>query len=417
MSRLLGAADDDEDSAEDIDDWDGQPSSASALAQPLLSGSESDEGPQDAAAPQFDPWKVVQGLAGKAGGLQQLYRPRRRKRGLCPVCKEAIRSGAHHCNQAQWKLREGQLADSLRCEGNAHFRAGRFERAVEAYARALELCPEDARLSSNRSACYSRLGRPEAALADAEAAIAAAPTWFKGHFRKARLLEARGDWDAVVEAYEIAAERCLRREERAKARQHLAAARARHAAVQQVRDMPAAFSEDLLKEHWEGRLMAGGADLEADQCAEQLQRVEAAKAEGNSAVAQGRWQEAAASYQRGLQLVRFCPAAPSREQAVVEAALLANLALAELRMGQPAEAVRHSRAVLALDPRSIKARFRLATAMGELGESEAALQEVEVALALEPSDAAVLALRRRLRQECQLAKQREKEQCSRMFRT
>ena len=100
------------------------------------------------------------------------------------------------------------FADAKRAEGNAAFKAGEFARAVKLYTRALDAAealpaptPEKlkptplAAVLANRCVAHARLAEaPDrsdadkkaseaAALADAHAAVAAAPNWPKAHYR------------------------------------------------------------------------------------------------------------------------------------------------------------------------------------------------------------------------------------------
>jgi len=60
-----------------------------------------------------------------------------RKKGVCPICNEEVRSGAHACAQTQRKLQIALQAEIRRNEGNAHYRKGDYHAAVAAYTVAL----------------------------------------------------------------------------------------------------------------------------------------------------------------------------------------------------------------------------------------------------------------------------------------
>ncbi len=85
-------------------------------------------------------------------------------------------------------------AEAARREGNAHFAAGRYVRAIECYTRALDVAadPCDTTLLCNRSLAYFYERRPHEALADAEAAARVRPDSADAHFRCARALFALG---------------------------------------------------------------------------------------------------------------------------------------------------------------------------------------------------------------------------------
>ena len=96
----------------------------------------------------------------------------------------------------------------LKAQGNGAYKAGLFGEAVLCYSSALAAVADEltaaaaattaatgseprllrATILSNRSAALLAAGQPELALADAEAAIAAWPSWSKGYYRAAAAL-------------------------------------------------------------------------------------------------------------------------------------------------------------------------------------------------------------------------------------
>ena len=64
--------------------------------------------------------------------------------------------------------------------------------------------PGEARALSNRSACHAALGRYEPALADAEAAVAAQPSFAKAHSRRGLALWHLNRFHESAEAYQTA---------------------------------------------------------------------------------------------------------------------------------------------------------------------------------------------------------------------
>lgn len=68
--------------------------------------------------------------------------------------------------------------------GNAHMKAGEFDKAVEAYRQAIACATVDgAALYSNLSLALLRVEQPAAAIAAAESSIALKPDWHKAHYR------------------------------------------------------------------------------------------------------------------------------------------------------------------------------------------------------------------------------------------
>lgn len=82
----------------------------------------------------------------------------------------------------------------VKAEGNLHFKAGRYEQAIEAYTRSLELLPsedhpEAIKIYSNRAACHSQGGNHRQVVADCNAALALDPTAIKALMRRSHALE------------------------------------------------------------------------------------------------------------------------------------------------------------------------------------------------------------------------------------
>nr|XP_056721745.1 protein unc-45 homolog A [Euleptes europaea] len=93
---------------------------------------------------------------------------------------------------------DGGEGRALRRAGNEHFQAGRYEEALEAYARALSLGPpqpDRAALHRNRAACHLKRGDFAQAERDASEAIDADPGDVKGLFRRSQALQQLGRMD------------------------------------------------------------------------------------------------------------------------------------------------------------------------------------------------------------------------------
>ena len=88
-------------------------------------------------------------------------------------------------------------------QGNDLFKLADWSGAIAAYTRAWELAPDDNQawsaadacgLLSNRAAAWLKVpGGAEAALLDADGAVARVPTWVKGYVRKALALAQLGE--------------------------------------------------------------------------------------------------------------------------------------------------------------------------------------------------------------------------------
>ena len=102
-------------------------------------------------------------------------------------------------------LRMVQKLDKLKEEGNSHFKAGRYQPAMDIYTTALDIDPlnkgTNSKILNNRAMCYSRLKQYPAAIQDCDRAIQLDPTYTKAQKTRAKALGESGDWDEAVRAY------------------------------------------------------------------------------------------------------------------------------------------------------------------------------------------------------------------------
>ena len=94
--------------------------------------------------------------------------------------------------------------EDLKNTGNRYIvsKPPQYEKAVEAYTKALSIDPTHHAVLSNRSLAYYKLEQYESALLDAERAISASPSWAKGYLRKCaalNMLEKHTDAQVVAE--------------------------------------------------------------------------------------------------------------------------------------------------------------------------------------------------------------------------
>ncbi|KAJ2906828.1 hypothetical protein MKZ38_010326 [Zalerion maritima] len=95
-----------------------------------------------------------------------------------------------------------QRLSRLKNEGNAEFKAGRWQSAVDKYTAALEVDPNNRDINSkclqNRALCRIKLKQFEGAIEDCDRALALEPGYVKARKTKANALGNDGQWEAAA---------------------------------------------------------------------------------------------------------------------------------------------------------------------------------------------------------------------------
>jgi len=99
-----------------------------------------------------------------------------------------------------------EKAEEEKQKGNELFKAGDFSNAVKRYTEAIRRNPTDAKLYSNRAACYTKLMSFDLALKDCDKCIELEPNFVKAYLRKAKAGQAMGNTSKAMSAYEKALE-------------------------------------------------------------------------------------------------------------------------------------------------------------------------------------------------------------------
>lgn len=214
--------------------------------------------------------------------------------------------------------------DSLKAQGNDHFKKKEYDGAIKFYTQAVAVdpnCEACAAIYSNRAACYQAMGNYQAALKDADDTIRVKPAWLKGHFRKGVALEALGKLDESVRAFEGALKTEPHNEE---VQERLTS----------TRDRVRARNDSMKPAH--------------------CRTAEEAKSIGNSLFGQGSYDRAQEYYTRAIAL------SPGDSEDKVSA--YANRAACRQQVWDYKGVIEDANAALAINPNHVKALLRRAIA-------------------------------------------------------
>ncbi|CAG9861954.1 unnamed protein product [Phyllotreta striolata] len=99
-----------------------------------------------------------------------------------------------------------ELAEKEKELGNELFKKGDYATAVKHYTEAIKRNPDDAKLYSNRAACYTKLAAFDLGLKDCDKCVELEPKFIKGWIRKGHILQGMQQSNKAIAAFQKALE-------------------------------------------------------------------------------------------------------------------------------------------------------------------------------------------------------------------
>lgn len=168
---------------------------------------------------------------------------------------------------------------------------------------------------------------------------------------------------------------------------------------------------------WGRRRREAAPNVTPAEAEEKLKNAERSKQRGNSCVKQADYEAALERYKEALQELHIVApnAETGRELQALQNGCRLNCALCHLALQEFGAAVEECSKVLDDDATNVKARFRRASALGELNEFERAFEDIDMGLAAEPSSSEMTKLRAKLQKQHAKHRKRELDVYKRMF--
>ncbi|KAK4287764.1 hypothetical protein Pmani_015365 [Petrolisthes manimaculis] len=95
-------------------------------------------------------------------------------------------------------------AEEEKEKGNEFFRKGDYPSAIRHYSEAIRRNPDDAKIYSNRAACYTKLAEFSLGLKDCDECIRLEPNFVKGYVRKGKIHQGLKQFSKAQDAYQKA---------------------------------------------------------------------------------------------------------------------------------------------------------------------------------------------------------------------
>lgn len=99
-----------------------------------------------------------------------------------------------------------EVAEKEKEIGNGFFKKGDYASAVKHYTEAIKRNPDDAKLYSNRAACYTKLAAFDLGLKDCDKCVELDPKFIKGWIRKGHILQGMQQSSKAISAFQKALE-------------------------------------------------------------------------------------------------------------------------------------------------------------------------------------------------------------------